>query len=200
MRVFSSTSILLVALGVTSMICGETDRPHGLEKVADPETKESEVLRLIEENRSKTPNEGESKLWALVANSEKFPELRRRRAILQLFDRHVRPGLTVGHLSRLLASPMWLKRENISIIRRLAGKIPIRMVPGETVFVVMPKLPPDDSSAVYLRVQGSPTIESLYDGMVGRGSAATALGITAIGICAADADDRRLIKHSHSSD
>jgi hypothetical protein len=174
------------------MTSGETTRPDGIEKIADPKMNEDDVVRLIETMRSTEPTEDEAKLWAIVANSDRYPDVRRRRAILQLFDRHLRPGMTVGQLSKLLADASWLKRENVSVVRELGGKIPIRIVPGETVSVLMPKLPPSDASGVYLRVQDSPLLESFYNGLLGKESAVTTVKITAMGIFALDADDQRL--------
>ena len=183
---------LLLIQGGTAMSC-RGDISQDSQEISDSHSRESDVVSLINKLREKPPAKGEAKLWADIANSSKYSDVRRRRAIFELFDRHVHPGMTLSDLAVLLRSPPWLENENVSIVNILAGKIPISIVSGETVFVVMIKLPKDDVSAVYLRTQDSPSLDSFCEGMRGNKPDVGALKITAIGIFAPDADDQKLI-------
>jgi len=152
-------SILFQGLfAVTS--CGETMAPVNLQRIADPSMKESDVLALMKQLRTTLPTDDQAKLWVQIANSDKYSDARRRRAVLLLFERHVLNGMELSTVASLLENPTWLRQGNVRIIDALGGRIPISMVYGETVFVIIPEFSSSDkSAAVYLRVQGAPLLE-----------------------------------------
>ena len=142
-------------------VCSETKESNTLQRIADPNTVESDVLALVEQLLAAPPTEDESQLLAQIANSDKYSDARRRLAVYVLFKRHVHSGMELREVASLLGNPIWLKK--VYIIRELGGRIPISMVSGETVFVFSPEFSsPDKSTGMYLRVQGDP-LKDLLD-------------------------------------
>jgi hypothetical protein len=80
----------------------------------------------------------------------------RRRQVVELFREHVRPGMTLAELARVLDEPEWLRDEDLSVVDVLGGKIPVRWTHEDTVLVlgVLPGLPDDPGWSIYLRVAG----------------------------------------------
>ena len=195
-----------------------TDERRVLQGIADPNAQESDVLALMEQLRAALPTDDQAELWAQIANLDEYSDARRRRAVLLLFDRHVYSGMELSTVANLLANPTWLKEDNVHIVDVLAGLIPIDMVPGETVFVVIPEFSSlDKEGAVYLRVQGDPfvelnklrdpharsslyntvkdnAVESFYNALLGKKNEATALKITAVAVSPSilNKEDQRL--------
>jgi hypothetical protein len=184
--------VFMVILAVSAIPKKAVARPDA-EMIADPRAAEADVLASIERLRTARPSDKEAKLWMRVANSTLYPDCRRRRAVFQLFDRFVRPGMKLTAIGDLLVSPTWLKSENVILVNTIAGWMPVDMVPGETVFVVQPRLPRDDSSGVYLRLKGSLRAEALYDGLMGRKPGTATREVTAISISPSDPADKRLV-------
>lgn len=188
------TIVGLVLSQGTLVMAGETSLPRDVQRINNPAVEESDVVRLIERLRASPPTDEEAKLLRQIANSNTQSDIRRRRAVLQLFDRHVRTGMRVGELGGLLANPSWLKKENVVEVRVVAGLLPVRIVPGETIFVIVPRLPPEDkSTGVYLRVEGSASPESLYDALLGKKTKAATARISTIAILAPSLEDQKLI-------
>jgi hypothetical protein len=161
----------------------EAGRETGLQRFADVRIDEKEALRLIEHIRRSPPGKDEAATLVSVANSGKYSDVRRRRAILQLFDRNVPDGMTLGDLADLLKKPSWLKRENILEIAGSVSNHRSNSGPGsESAFCLTFRLPPSDASGVYLRIKGSPeenllTKDVLLDTLQGRRTDARRLKI-----------------------
>jgi hypothetical protein len=164
--------------------------------------------------RAMPPTDGQARLWVQIANSDKYSDIRRRRAVLLFFERHVYSGMmlmTVTHFQNTPAFPTWFKKDNVHIVRDPDDNLPIDRVSGETIFVITPEFSSlDKATKIYLRVQGSPSVGSFYkvfghddkcwgyNGKTyyfqcrcGRESKVETLKITAIGISPND-DDKRL--------
>jgi hypothetical protein len=167
--------ILVSVLSSIAALCasrpGRTACAADLERFADVRTSEDEALRLIGRIRLTAPTKDEVAVWARVANSKKYSDVRRRRAVLQLLDRHAHPGMTLGDLARLLGGPSWLQYENVhnvKDIRDVVGDAPPTRE-HECVFLVMICLPDSDQSGVFLRFENWwMTEEPLYDALQGR--------------------------------
>jgi hypothetical protein len=173
-----------------------------LARFADVKINEEEASALVKRNRANKPTEEEAAIWVRVANSDKHSDVRRRRAVFQLFDRHVHQGMTLGELAKLLAGPTWLKRENISRIKGpLRGYCPIcTWVPGESVFYVSLRKQDKDVSAIYLRVEdfltkASPTEDMFYDTLQGKKKDAAGLKIAAVVVSPGESDEPAYVKH-----
>jgi hypothetical protein len=93
---------------------------------------------------------------AVIAGSDAYSPDRRRRAVVELFRRHVKVGMTLAELARVLDDPAWLRDDDLSVVEVLGGKIPVAWTHEDTVLVlgVLPGLPDDPSWAIYLRVAG----------------------------------------------
>ena len=147
--------LLLLFQGTLAM-CGEMRVPANLQRIADPNTKESDVLALMKRLRAAPPTDEQAKLWAQIANSDQYSDDRRRRALLLLFERHVRSGMELRTVASLLANPTWLKKENVHIVDLIGGSVPVDLLPGETVFLVGFEFSSTSCEACvcFLRVQG----------------------------------------------
>jgi len=144
-------------------VCSETKESNTLQRIADPNTVESDVLALVEQLLATPPTEDEAELWAQIANSDKYSDARRRLAVYLLFKRHVRSGMELREVASLLANPTWLKKDNARNITALGSMIPIQLKPGETVFVFSPEFSSQNkSTGIYLRVEGTP-LKDLLD-------------------------------------
>src|SRR4051794_15743713 len=93
---------------------------------------------------------------AAVAGSDAESPERRRQAVVELFRRDVRPGMTLGEAARVLGAPAWLRDDDLWVVDVLGGKIPVSAELGDTVLAlaILPGLPDDPSWAIYLRVAG----------------------------------------------
>ena len=93
---------------------------------------------------------------SVIAGSEADSPDRRRRAVVELFRRQVRPGMTLAELARVLDDPDWLRDDDLSVVDVLGGKIPVSWTLEDTVLVlgVLPGLPDDPAWSIYLRVEG----------------------------------------------
>ena len=93
---------------------------------------------------------------SVIAGSDAHSPERRRRAVVELFRRQVRPGMTLAELARVLDDPDWLRDDDLSVVDVLGGKIPVSWTLEDTVLVlgVLPGLPDDPGWSIYLRVAG----------------------------------------------
>jgi hypothetical protein len=93
---------------------------------------------------------------SVIAGSDAYSPERRRRAVVELFRRHVQPGMTLADLGRVLDDPGWLRDDDLSVVDVLGGKIPVSWTLEDTVLVlgVLPGLPDDPAWSIYLRVAG----------------------------------------------
>lgn len=193
------TVVVLAVIGVVVLsggctFSGSQPNPDGkMARIADPKTNDHDISKLANEVRGTKPSRPEAVVWAQIANSDQFSPARRRLAVFQLFDRNAALGMTVRDLAAVLAKPCWLTRDHVIEVTALGGAIGIDIVPGESVFVVLPNLPENDRSAVYLRVEDSPFADELYRALQGNRSAAASLKVTAISVFAADNEDESLI-------
>jgi hypothetical protein len=92
--------------------------------------------------------------WSDIANDAEYSSDHQRICIFQLFSRHVHAGMTLLQLAAVLNKPRWLKRENIMKITSLYGKVPVLFNLEDSIFAIRPGLPPENYSAIYLRIRG----------------------------------------------
>ena len=53
--------------------------------------------------------------------------------MLQLFLRHVRPGMTLAQAGTLLDGAPWLDEADVTLIEDVGGALPVRRVDGRTI-------------------------------------------------------------------
>lgn len=93
-------------------------------------------------------------MWLAVAGDEAFPVGHRTLAVSAFFHGCIPDGTTVGELATLLDRPGWLREHDVDVVTAMAGKVPVRFSPDETVIVLRPWLGGDSVGAVYLAVNG----------------------------------------------
>src|SRR5947209_7648586 len=100
------------------------------------------------------PNEP-PQFWSRIANDPTYSRYHRRRAVFQLFRRHIHVGMRLSEVAHLLNRPTWLHASDIVEIKYILGKIPVRTDPRDTVFVLLvPPVPRQNTAAIYVRVTG----------------------------------------------
>jgi hypothetical protein len=136
-----------------------TEQLHKI--ISDPGVGEAELIDAIGRLGPVTEPAG---FWAALANSDNHSLIQRRHYVLQLFRRHIRPGMRLSTLALMLDDPQWLNPEDLEVIEDLGGSIPVQMTAGDTVFKlrVMPNRGLPDVWAVYFRVAGKITRDQLY--------------------------------------
>ena len=63
-------------------------------------------------------------VWAALADCPALAKTTRRDCVLELFRRHVRSGMQLSEVGRLLDHPNWLKDEGIHYFDIIAGQVP----------------------------------------------------------------------------
>jgi len=131
------------------------DKETLLRQVADPSSELSAVKLAV---RILGTADEPAHFWTDIANNAAYHDAHRRLAVFALFDRHVETGMTLSELATLLAEPTWLVDGDVTVVKSLGGKIPVRWTFEDTVLVllVFPRLEEPDGGpwAVYLRVAG----------------------------------------------
>jgi hypothetical protein len=136
-----------------------------LARIADPDVGEGQLAAALEQ----LPAGSEpASFWLDIANDPRYAARHRRRALLELFRRHVPRGTTLAELGALLAGADWLRDEDVDVVDAAAGKLPVSVTLDDTVFVV--RLLPDDDepAAVYLRIAGHVTRDDFIAAIRGR--------------------------------
>ena len=126
-----------------------------LATIAEPKTSREALIQAL--GQLGPPSEPAS-FWTSIANSSSYGPDHRRRAVFELFKRHVAPGQTLGQLAQLLDHPTWLDAADVSVVDRLGGKIPVAWSSADTIFAIA--LFPGVSNrryahwTIYLKVSG----------------------------------------------
>jgi hypothetical protein len=92
-------------------------------------------------------------VWASLANCTVLAKTTRRDCVLQLFRRHVKPGMPLSEVARLLDHPDWLKDEGIHFFDFITGWVPVRLDGGDALYTI--RIFPElgiESGFVYLAV------------------------------------------------
>jgi hypothetical protein len=125
--------------------------------------------------------------WTRITNDSHYRRFHRRRAVFQLFRRHVEPGMSISELGLLLSHPTWLRSGDILWVNLLRGHIPVRLDPKDTVFVLV--VLPDagkDQDGIYLRVSGKVEEKQFQSLLLSNGKASKQAGsarILEMGLC-----------------
>ena len=133
--------------------------------IADPKTNRDALIQAIQDLTQDVVEPAQ--FWADIANNVEYSKDHRRRAIFELFRRHVAPGMTIFELAKILDNPNWLAEEDIYVIIDLAGEIPVELTADDTVFVlnIFPDLPDGryQNWAIYLRVSGKVDTQDFFN-------------------------------------
>jgi len=145
----------------------ETRHSMGIElltTIAKKGVPDAELARAIA--KLEMPPSEPPQYWSRIANDPGYGDSHRRRAVFQLFRRHVRVGMALSELAHLLDHPTWLRGDDVRLIDILAGHIPVQLNPDkdETVFVLIVLREPDqDTSGIYLRIAGKISLQRFRD-------------------------------------
>lgn len=124
-----------------------------LSVIADPKVDKQTLIETIQKLGEVIES---AQFWTAIANSDEYSKDHRRRAVFQLFQRFVSPGMTLFALAQILDNPRWLADEDISLVTVLGGEISVTWTLEDTVFVlvVFPDLPDGRYAnwAIYLKV------------------------------------------------
>jgi hypothetical protein len=114
-------------------------------------------------------------LLTAIANSPGVGSPCRRDCVLMLFRRHVRPGMRLSHLARVLNAPTWLRADEVCDWTNVAGSffIPVDITQGDTTFSIrlFPELGPG-MGVIYLRVSDKVSRDELVRVLAGGGPGA----------------------------
>lgn len=138
-----------------------------LERLSDPDATDEDLRRAA--GALGTMAEPPS-FWTTIADDPRYRPAHRWRAIVHLLRRHLQPGRsTLGDFARLLGGHRCLRMDGIDVVTVLAGKIPVRWTPGDTVFVCRALTDVESGPwALYLRVAGRVSREQFIDLLHGR--------------------------------
>jgi hypothetical protein len=87
--------------------------------------------------------------------------------VLQLFRRHVQPGMTLGELSRILGGARWLANGQVYKFIVMAGYVPVKGSTLEGSIFSLHTSPASDLDAVYLSLPGNISAQELLDALRG---------------------------------
>ena len=101
-----------------------------------------------------------SEFWVKIANDPSYSDFHRRLAIAHLFKRHIREKDRIYKMSTILNKPTWLKANDVNLVDKLSGKIPVKFTLEDTIFSIL-ILPTKDNNnlIIYLRIQGKVELE-----------------------------------------
>lgn len=80
---------------------------------ANPATSDGEAVQRCQELLKLKPTVSEIPYLAAAANSTKISSFRRRIAIASLLQRHVRQGMTISQVAKVLSKPTWLASNDV---------------------------------------------------------------------------------------
>jgi hypothetical protein len=110
--------IILIAIAATIFIGCNSNSPSTsnwtakgpFRVIADPHVSTNELIRALKEVRSSGTTNEPPQFWSSIANDTNYSIDHRKRAALQLFARHFKPGMTIHEVAGLLSRPNWLSQ------------------------------------------------------------------------------------------
>jgi hypothetical protein len=140
-----------------------------LKQIANPDIKQAALVEAIQKLGPVTEEPG---FWSAIANDEKYSQDHRRRAVYELFQRHIHSGMTLAVMAELLDDPTWLKDEDITMVTMVGGKLPVKWSMEDTIFIlhIFPGLPDRQYAhwAAYIKISGKVERQSIVDVLRGR--------------------------------
>jgi hypothetical protein len=79
-------------------------------------------------------NKEPPQVWATLANCTVLAKTTRRDCVLELFQRHVKPGMPLSEVARLLDHPKWLKDEDVHFYNIITGYVQVRHAGGDCIY------------------------------------------------------------------
>ena len=119
--------------------------------------------------------------WSEIANDNTRPVEERRVCIFELWERHVRVGMSLKEIATLLNRPAWISATNVIPVAWISGHIPVDApTPDSPVFEVniLPGFPNVGFCSVYLKLSGHVSADELGNALRGENVSARIGGIT----------------------
>jgi hypothetical protein len=142
---------------------------------ADP----NELLRIVADRNAKCsgvvkaaqrlgPVTEPPDFWTRVANSAEYTKRHRRVAVIELFRRHVKPGMSLAELGDVLDRAIWLNECTVTALETVYAIIPLRggVLPGAFAILVFPEIP-GDMWRIYLRVSEHLEVDTFLSALRG---------------------------------
>jgi hypothetical protein len=104
-----------------------------LSTIANPDSSDEQISHALTELG---PAQEPSGFWTTIANDGRYRTTHRRLAVIQIFTRHVKPGMSLAEIAKVLATPLWLGDEDVAMIEDLGGHLPVALTPTNTVFAI----------------------------------------------------------------
>ncbi len=125
-----ATGILVICTLVTVThnnsreLLEELKNQYNLCRIANPATSEADLLTAIE---ALGPVSEAPCFWTNIVNDRGFSEVHRGHCLIQLFERHVHPGMTLDQLASIVSGASWLDQSKIGCFIYICGYIPVNV-------------------------------------------------------------------------
>jgi hypothetical protein len=165
---------LIGLLSVSSCKTKEAQRPTSKWKdatvmearaaIADPHTKDDLLLTLL---GNVGPVDESPAFWKEIANNPTFSDLHRRRAVMQLFYRHVRVGMTLRELGEVTKGSTWVKDSDIVAVRLFSGTLPLHGTTGNIFGIgVLPTHDADGGYNVWFKMEDGVSRDAIAEAIL----------------------------------
>jgi hypothetical protein len=115
-----------------------------------------------------------------IANDPSAQVAERRTAVLQLFLRELRPGMTLADAGALLGGAPWLDDADVTVVEDVGGSLPVR--PGEGRTIVRIAVLPGSGSPAFAFVALAGDVEAAEVAAALRGEEGSEAEIVEIGV------------------
>ena len=134
--------------------------------IADKKTGYSNYVRAIQQlDANLTPS-----FWSSIANDEDYSYEKRQVAVVELFQRFVKPGITLNQLGDILNKPTWLKDDDINLIEYHTGPSLLKyLYPGSVFYMFLFRdIRPQYQVTIGIRIEGKITKEDFLKAIKGQ--------------------------------
>jgi len=132
--------------------------------IADPHTKDDLLVTLL---GNVGPINESPAFWKDIANNQAFSDLHRRRAVMQLFYRHVRVGMTLRELGEVMKGSTWIKDSDIVSVRLFSGTLPLHSTTGNIFGIgVLPTHDADGGYNVWFKMEDGVSRDAIAEAIL----------------------------------
>ncbi len=124
-------------------------------EIKNPKTSAKELQRALEVLGEVVEP---ASFWANIANNSAYTPTHRGKCVQQLILRHVRAGMTLNQISKILNGASWLEVNKVHQFELLGGYVPVEGIPGiDSIFSI---ITPTPEVAVYISILGNGVSQS----------------------------------------
>jgi hypothetical protein len=107
--------------------------------------------------------------WAELANNADLEASCRRVCVLELFRRHVQPGMSLDEVADILDGPTWLEESDVTDFAQYSGYVPLPLTQGDGDFGIHVLARPLERGWIMIKVKGICTKAQFVSALKGRG-------------------------------